>query len=150
MLSLRRNSILIALTQPDQFRGRTFEINNKMNGFSQPHSALDSEINFTDNSRVFVRNSFARFLCHGTNIEDVSNRLEDVLKSMLVPFQKTLQNNFIYYFQTVDRLKCPLVGQFLLHFLDDNVLVILKKNRGNPIEYARFFKFIVDQFMDIL
>lgn len=130
---------------------QTFGVKSAVNGvyFSQPHSAIDSEINFSSSSRVFVRNSFARFLCNGT-LKEVSSRLEDVLRSMLVPFQKSIHGNLIIYFQTVDRLKCPLVGQFSLHCLDDNVLIIIKKNRGNPIEYARFFKFIVDQCVDIL
>ena len=131
--------------------GQTLDLKSVVNGvsFSQPYSAIDSEINFSSSSRVFVRNSFARFLCNGT-LEEVLSRLEDVLKSMLVPFQKSMHGNLIIYFQTVDRLKCPLVGQFSLHILDKNVLIVIKKNRGNPIEYARFFKFIVDQCMDIL
>lgn len=142
-------SLPIALTQPDQFRNRTFDMKNVMNGFSQPHPALVSDDISIESSQVFVRNNFARFLCHAT-LEKVSIRLEDVLKSMLVPFQKAFYPNFMYYFQTVDRLNCPLFGQFSLQILDGNVLIIIKKNRGNPLEYARFFKHIVDQFTDIL
>lgn len=136
------------MTQPDQVRSR---ISKKFESFSQPLSDGQAEIDSNESSNIFVRNNFARFLCRGS-VQKVSDRLIEVLHSMLVPFQisntSQYQNNF--HFQTVDRRKCPLVGQISLQVLADSVLVIVKKNRGNPIEYVRFFKFIVENFMDLI
>ena len=146
-----RLNIPLALTQPDQFRNR---ISRNLDSFSQPQvSGTTIEIDLKDqNSNVFVRNTFARFMCQ-CSIKRISERLTKVLQTMLVQFQKSLSSDritkIIIYFQTVDRRKCPLVGQISLQILNDSVLVIVKKTRGNPIEYARFFKFIVDQCTDL-
>ena len=131
------------MTQPDQLRIRS---GYGLDYFSQPQ-ALDSNDNDTDErSNVFVRNNFARFLCSAT-LQKASIRMEEVLQNMIVPFQST-ENGF--HFQTVDRRKCPLVGLISIQMLDSSVLVVIKKTRGNPIEYVRFFKFIVDQFADLI
>ena len=137
-------SIPLALTQPDQIRSK---ISGILDCFSQPTAANSSEIDLNESSKVFVRNNFARFLCKGT-LKGVVERIELVLQNMLVPFQKSLYNEFTLHFQTVDRRKCPLIGQIALQNLDGSVLVVIKKNRGNPIEYVRFFKFIVNEFLD--
>lgn len=136
----------MALTQPDQIRSKTSGI---LDSYSQPQAANSNEIDMEESSKVFVRNNFARFLCKGT-LKKVVDRMEQVLQNMLVPFQKSLSNDFSLHFQTVDRRKCPLIGQITLQNLDGSVLVVIKKNRGNPIEYVRFFKFIVDEFLDLI
>lgn len=136
----------MALTQPDQMRSKTSGI---LDSFSQPQAANSNEIDMEESSKVFVRNNFARFLCKGT-LKKVVDKMEQVLQNMLVPFQKSVSNEFTLHFQTVDRRKCPLIGQITLQNLDDSVLVVIKKNRGNPIEYVRFFKFIVDEFSDLI
>ena len=135
----------MALTQPDQMRSKTSGI---LDCFSQPLAAGSNVIDSSESSKVFVRNNFARFLCNGP-LKKIADRMEHVLQNMLVPFQKSSSYEFTtIHFQTVDRRKCPLVGQITLQNLDGSVLVIIKKDRGNPIEYVRFFKFIVDEFMD--
>lgn len=117
-----------------------------LNCFSQPQASGSNIIDSNERSNVFVRNNFARFVCSGT-LKKVYNRLEEVFQTMLVPFQ-FIESGF--HFQTVDRRKCPLVGQVTLQNLDGSVLVVIKKTRGNPIEYVRFFKFIVDKFTDLI
>lgn len=139
-------SVPLALTQPDQIRSKPSGI---LDCFSQPQAAASSEIDTHECSNVFVRNNFARFLCKGT-LKRVADRMEQVLQNMLVPFQKSTSDEFTLHFQTVDRRKCPLVGQISLQALSDSVLVVIKKSRGNPLEYVRFFKFIVDEFLDII
>ena len=114
--------------------------------FSQPQASDSYFIDKDERSNVFVRNNFARFLCIGS-LKKVSTRLGEVFQAMLVPFQS---NEVGFNFHTVDRRKCPLVGQASLQILDGSVLVVIKKTRGNPIEYVRFFKFIVDQFSDLI
>lgn len=136
----------MALTQPDQIRIKTSGI---LDCFSQPQASNYNEIDLNESSKVFVRNNFARFLCKGT-LKKIVDRMEQVLQNMLVPFQKSLSNEFTLHFQTVDRRKCPIIGQISLQNLDGSVLVVIKKNRGNPIEYVRFFKFIVDEFLDLI
>jgi hypothetical protein len=138
----------LALTQPDQIRSKASVINDN---FSQPpsSSANSNEIELNESSKVFVRNNFARFLCKG-KLKKVLEKMEQVLQEMLVPFKKSLSSEFTLHFQTVDRRKCPLIGIIRLQNLDGSVLVVIKKQRGNPIEYGRFFKFIVDEFSDLI
>lgn len=131
------------MTQPDQLRSRA---GFGLDCFSQPQASDFNFIDTSERSNVFVRNNFARFLCSGT-LNRISDRLEEVFQTMLVPFQ-SIENGF--HFQTVDRRKCPLVGKVSLQILDGSVLIVIKKTRGNPIEYVRFFKFIVDHFTDII
>lgn len=108
-----------------------------------------AHVDARESSNVFVRNNFARFLCKGA-LKRVATRMEQVLQNMLVSFQKSTSNDFTLHFQTVDRRKCPLVGQIIIQTLSDSVLVVIKKSRGNPLEYVRFFKFIVDEFLDLI
>lgn len=136
----------MALTQPDQIISKPSGI---LDCFSQPQAAGSTEIDSIECSTIFVRNNFARFVCIGT-LKKVADRMEQVLQNMLVPFQKSTSNEFTLHFQTVDRRKCPLVGQIALQTLSDSVLVVIKKSRGNPLEYVRFFKFIVDEFLDLI
>ena len=114
--------------------------------FSQPQASDLNDYDTNELSNVFVRNNFARFLCSGA-LNKILARMEETLQNMLVPLQ-CIESGF--HFQTVDRRKCPLVGQISLQVLDGSVLVVIKKTRGNPIEYVRFFKFIVDEFSDLI
>ena len=98
----------------------------------------------TDGVHVpFLRNNFARICCQGSLL-GVIRKIEAILKSMLVPHKLVLESQQIT-FQTVDSRKCPLTGTFSFQTANDSVLIIVRKNRGNPLEYARFFKYLVDQ-----
>lgn len=143
-----RLSIQLALTQPDQIRSRATGIQDC---FSQPNvsGVNDFSIDSDETAKYFVRNNFARFLCRGT-LKGTSEKIENILQNMLVSFQKSTTSKFTIHFQTVDRRKCPLVGLISMHILDNSILVVIKKTRGNPLEYARFFKFIVDEFSDFI
>ena len=101
------------------------------------------------NSNIFVRNSFARFLCSGS-VEFVYQGLCSIFRSMMVSFKKSESTGYSLHFQTVDRRKCPLIGQAAIQVINDCVLVVFVKTRGNPLEYARFFKYIVDQLSDFI
>lgn len=140
----------MALTQPDQIRSRS-RIAGIQDCFSQPHAASSAEIaiDCDESAKYFVRNNFARFLCSGS-LKRTVEKMEQVLQNMLVSFRTSSSCGFTLHFQTVDRRKCPLVGIISLQNLDGSVLVVFKKTRGNPLEYARFFKFIVDQFLEFI
>lgn len=98
----------------------------------------------TDGINVpFLRNNFARICCQGSLLS-VIRKIESILKSMLVPHKLTHELHQIT-FQTVDSRKCPLTGTFSLQAANDSVIIIVRKSRGNPLEYARFFKYLVDQ-----
>lgn len=164
-----RYSVTLALTQPDlQILNRTASNPLEFAGFSQPHcsgSSVKSRAEASESTTtIFARNSFARFLCkcNGSGSEaegTISSRFQETLQNMLVQYQQS-PNKLCFNFQTVDRRKCPLVGSISLQKISNEttendttftfVIVIFKKNRGNPVEFIRFFKYIAKQFSDLM
>jgi hypothetical protein len=111
---------------------------------------MTHEMEYEENLNVFVRNSFARFLCSGS-IDSICDHLSSIFRSMMVTFQNSSSNEYYYFhFQTVDRRKCPLFGKVIIQNIGESVLIVFNKSRGNPLEYARFFKYIVDQLLEFI
>lgn len=121
----------MALTQPDPIRQ---EFLQDTESFSQPDST---------SSKLFHRGSFGRVTCRASVLHCI-RKVESVLNNMLVPFKLSLELGQ-FSFQTVDGRKCPLAGTINLQSIGDQCLIIIRKTRGNPLEYTRFFKYLVDQ-----
>ena len=123
-----------ALTQPEPIR---LEFLKETDSLSQPDSS---------NSPQFCRDRFGRRTCIGSTFHNI-RKIEGLLKSMLIPFKLSLESGMIS-FQTVDGRKCPLSGTITVQSLNDQCLVVIRKTKGNPLEYARFFKYLVDRIND--
>jgi serine/threonine-protein kinase Chk1 len=89
-----------------------------------------------------------RFYTHASE-EVLVQRLGRLLDEFVVPFKIIGNNKFI--FQTVDRRKCQLIGEIRIQSIASNQkIVVFQRNKGDPLEYKRFYKEVLRNLNDIV
>jgi serine/threonine-protein kinase Chk1 len=161
------NLIRISFSQPDDLRNIAVSpdaahFQFETMSFSQPASNLLSEspvmvvcreslaeISNPLDIKGFSSSQITRFysLCDPQTIFLV---ITSLLDDMLVQY-KIHSSLLKISFSTVDRRKCPLHGDILIQSLKSSIfLVSFHKNKGDSLEFKRFFKTILENSSEIV
>ncbi|KAJ3218084.1 Chk1 protein kinase [Dinochytrium kinnereticum] len=98
---------------------------------------------------LFPSNGITRFYCSLESF-NIFQRLCSTLTDFVVPY-KINRNLMQIVFSTVDKRKCPLNGEIRIQPATDDVsLVVFRKSKGDPIEFKRFYKAILETCEDVI
>ncbi|EPZ36814.1 Pkinase-domain-containing protein [Rozella allomycis CSF55] len=152
-----------ALSQPDPLYKFSQDISMKEISFSQPYDITPGNRHsqpllppLSANTPGQKYNWFMRyFSCHRltrfyskSHETVILKKLKDILQSLLVQFKV---NGSKITFSTVDKHKCPLNGEIsILKASNDVRIVVYKRNKGDPLEFKRFYKMFIEHVRDLI
>lgn len=155
----------IAYSQPNDLRQGQYipdsEPLREKYSFSQPsHNLIPSPINnrvasmtgtqfakrglFVD---LFPSAQITRFFSH-SHPEEILEKIQETFEGFLVPSR--IVNSLKLSFTTVDKRKCQLTGEVNLHQVSEVYLVSFRKRRGDPLEFKRLYKAVLENLKDIM
>ncbi|KAI8842970.1 kinase-like domain-containing protein [Chytridium lagenaria] len=98
---------------------------------------------------LFLFHAITRFYC-SLESHEIFERLCSMLTEFVVPY-KMKHKLMQIVFGTVDRRKCPLNGEIRIQPATEGIsLVVFRKSKGDPIEFKRFYKAILDACEEII
>ncbi|KAJ3218889.1 Chk1 protein kinase [Clydaea vesicula] len=83
--------------------------------------------------------------------KEILKVISEVLVELVVPYKASVNAQRLQ-FQTVDKRMCPIHGEInvqIIASLEANV-VVFKRNKGDPIEFTRFYRIILSQISNII
>ncbi|ORX82219.1 Pkinase-domain-containing protein [Anaeromyces robustus] len=151
-----QGSVILSYSQPENLQKTIDDTQyNDQNiiSFSQPVNYISNDDIFkysqsqtqsqSQQSSPFPAERLTHFYTYG-DPKVIYNKMKDVLDSFLVTYKAQLQS-FKISFSTVDKRKCPLNGVIRIQYVDHDLkLVTFKKSKGDPIEFKRFFRAVIE------
>ncbi|ORX48135.1 Pkinase-domain-containing protein [Piromyces finnis] len=158
-LEANQSSGILSYSQPENLQKSIDDTQYNYNdqnimSFSQPINYIPNDdifkysqsqsISFSQSQSLLFP---AERLTHFYTYDDpkiIFGKMKEVLDGFLVPYKAQLQS-FKISFSTVDKRKCPLNGAIRIQYVDHNLkLVTFKKSKGDPIEFKRFFRAVIE------
>ncbi|OUM59242.1 hypothetical protein PIROE2DRAFT_15257 [Piromyces sp. E2] len=155
-----QSSVILSYSQPENLQKTIDDTQyNDQNimSFSQPVNYIPNDDIFkysqsqsqnlslsqSQQSSLFPTERLTHFYTYG-DPKIIYDKMKEVLDGFLVPYKSQLQSYKIS-FSTVDKRKCPLNGVIRIQYVDHNLkLVTFKKSKGDPIEFKRFFRAVIE------
>ncbi|TPX51396.1 hypothetical protein SeMB42_g00490 [Synchytrium endobioticum] len=126
-----RRHALASFSQPAVGRMLVDEIQSQLSGLGGSLSQYKRQF-----KELLPTNRLTRFYTAADSVIFI-NQLSALLDEFLVPHKIHCQ---ILSFSTVDKRKCPLLGTVEVQPVSSTLnLVIVRKSKGDPIEFKRFF-----------
>jgi len=151
-----QSSVILSYSQPENLQKNIDDTQYQYNdqniiSFSQPVNYIPNDDIFkysqsqsqSQQSSLFPTERLTHFYTYG-DPKIIYDKMKEVLDGFLVPYKAQLQSYKIS-FSTVDKRKCPLNGVIRIQYVDHNLkLITFKKSKGDPIEFKRFFRAVIE------
>ncbi|KAJ3023713.1 Chk1 protein kinase [Thoreauomyces humboldtii] len=156
---------ILAHSQPTDMRADAYEGRNMLSddrpgfaSFSQPQHIVNEQESATQSATQADRGEFAELFpsvrltrfYSAESVEFIRETLENALEALIVP-HKTNPVTRKITFTTVDKRKCPMHGEVHIRPIGSDMrLVAFRKSKGDPLEWKRFYRMILQSVSEIV